>query len=93
MVVQGLVSTIDPIFNRSVFLPEAVIRMLRRTCRSIEMLIVDDGPTDETRHGALALAHAAEIRVIDQGTVTKGPRRFSLRFSDRVVGTSTSLYR
>ena len=46
--IKGLVSTIIPVFNRPVLLQEAVQSVLEQTYRSIEIIIVDDGSTDDT---------------------------------------------
>lgn len=47
--VAPLVSVIVPTFNRARLLVEAVDSVWRQTHRPIELLIVDDGSTDETR--------------------------------------------
>jgi len=47
-VIKGLVSTIIPVFNRPVLLQEAVQSVLEQTYRPIEIIIVDDGSTDDT---------------------------------------------
>lgn len=48
MIIQGLVSIIIPVFNRSGMLLEAVNSVLKQTYRPIEIIISDDGSTDET---------------------------------------------
>jgi glycosyltransferase involved in cell wall biosynthesis len=64
---SGLVTTIIPVFNRAEMLREAVKSVLAQTYRPIEILIVDDGSTDDTRSVAEELARAhAEVRVIRQ---------------------------
>jgi glycosyltransferase involved in cell wall biosynthesis len=45
---DGLVSTIIPVHNRPLLLREAVESVLAQTYRLIEVVIVDDGSTDET---------------------------------------------
>jgi glycosyltransferase involved in cell wall biosynthesis/SAM-dependent methyltransferase len=61
----SLVSTIIPVYNRPQLLREAVASVLAQTYRPIEVIIVDDGSTDET--GAvcdeLAAAHP-DVRVL-----------------------------
>lgn len=62
----GLVSTIIPVYNRSVLLREAVESVLFQTYRPIEVIIVDDGSTDETSRVAeeLAATNPNVIRVL-----------------------------
>lgn len=45
---EGLVSTIIPVFNRAGPLREAVASVIAQTYRPIEIIIVNDGSTDET---------------------------------------------
>ena len=45
----SLISTIIPVFNRGALVREAVHSVLRQTHRPIEIVIVDDGSTDDTK--------------------------------------------
>ena len=62
----GLVSTIIPVYNRSGMLREAVASVVRQTYRPIEIIIVDDGSTDETTRVAdeLTSTHPFEVRAL-----------------------------
>ena len=64
--VEGLVSAIIPVYNRAAMLREAVASVLAQTYRPIEILIVNDGSTDDTARVAdeLGQMHPQEIRVI-----------------------------
>src|SRR5512143_4106165 len=44
----GLVSTIIPVYNRQALLREAVASVLAQSYRPIEIIVVDDGSTDDT---------------------------------------------
>ncbi|MEI6320647.1 MAG: glycosyltransferase family A protein, partial [Pseudomonadota bacterium] len=71
--IPGCVSTVIPVYNRTAFLREAVESVLAQTYRPIEIIIVDDGSTDDTPlliH-ALASAHPNEIKALrkDNGGV------------------------
>lgn len=72
-----LVSTIIPVFNRAALLREAVQSVLDQTYRPIEIIIVDDGSTDDTARVAdrLALDNPSEIKVIYQKNTGPGLAR------------------
>lgn len=57
-IVKGLVSTIITVYNRPRLFSEAVDSVLEQTYRPIEIIIVDDGSTDET--GSVADSFAAK---------------------------------
>lgn len=73
----GLVSTIIPVYNRPAQLREAVGSVLAQDYRPIEIIIVDDGSTDDTPAVAQALAeqHPDIIRVATQGNAGPGMAR------------------
>jgi len=62
---RGLVSTIIPVYNRPAMLVDAVNSVLSQTYRPIEIIIVDDGSTDNTPQAARKLkADHPEINVV-----------------------------
>jgi glycosyltransferase involved in cell wall biosynthesis len=81
---QGLVTTIIPVYNRAPMLREAVASVLAQTYRPIEILIIDDGSTDDTAHASdeLAAQHS-EIGVIHQENRGVGPAREAGRLAAR----------
>ena len=77
MSLDGLVSTIIPVYNRAEQLHAAVQSVLEQDFRPIEILIVDDGSTDETFRSAQSLAatSAATIQVVTQPNAGPGVAR------------------
>lgn len=75
--IEGLVSTIIPVYNRPVQLREAVESVLTQNYRPIEILIVDDGSSDETYAVAQALesAHPGIVRAVTQANAGPGMAR------------------
>ncbi|MEO6323709.1 MAG: glycosyltransferase family A protein [Thermoanaerobaculia bacterium] len=61
--IPGLVSTIIPVFNRPTLLREAVACVLEQTHRPIEIIVVDDGSTDNTPDVC------RELQELHQGTL------------------------
>lgn len=74
---SSLVSTIIPVFNRAGMLQEAVASVLAQTYRPIEIVIVDDGSTDDTPAAAERLSTASPeiIRIIRQPNAGAGAAR------------------
>ena len=66
VVEPGLVSTILPVHDRPLLLTEAVVSVLAQSYRPIEILIIDDGSTDDTARVAdrLAAEHPEEVRTL-----------------------------
>jgi glycosyltransferase involved in cell wall biosynthesis len=73
----GLVTTIIPVYNRAAMLVEAVASVIAQKYRPIEILIVDDGSTDDTPHMAewLAREHDGIVRVLRQENAGPGAAR------------------
>jgi glycosyltransferase involved in cell wall biosynthesis len=62
-----LVSVIVPCFNQARFLGEAVNSVLNQTLRLWELIIVNDGSTDDTRGVALSFAEAdGRVQYVEQ---------------------------
>jgi glycosyltransferase involved in cell wall biosynthesis len=81
----GLVTTILPVYNRAAMLRESAATVLGQTYRNLELLIVDDGSTDETGAVAdsLAAAYPEIVRVIHQPNAGVGPAREAGRLAAR----------
>ncbi|WP_405420009.1 glycosyltransferase family 2 protein [Marinobacter flavimaris] len=56
-----LVSIVTPTYNRSDFLPEAIESVLSQTYENLELIIVDDGSTDDTQ--ALVESYQKDPRI------------------------------
>jgi glycosyltransferase involved in cell wall biosynthesis len=84
MFVEGLVSTIVPVHNRPSLLREAVASVLAQTYRPIEIIVVDDGSTDETGREAETLAQThREVRAIHRENGGPGAARETGRLAAR----------
>src|SRR5262249_42176165 len=84
MLVEGLVSTIIPVHNRPLLLREAVASVLAQTYRPVEIIIVDDGSTDETGREAEALAGThSQVRAIHRENGGPGLARETGRLAAR----------
>jgi hypothetical protein len=83
--IEGLVTTIIPVWNRARLLAEAAGSVLTQTYRPIEIIIVDDGSTDDTSAVAdrLAAEHPDIIRVIHQRNRGVGAAREAGRLAAR----------
>jgi glycosyltransferase involved in cell wall biosynthesis len=72
-----LVSVIVPAFNRAELLPDAANSVLRQDHRDVELLIVDDGSTDDTAAVAdeIAARDPGRVRVLRQSNAGPGAAR------------------
>ncbi len=83
--ISGLVSVVIPVHNRARLLGRAVDSVLAQTYPHYEIIIVDDGSTDDTPQAAAALAqaHPDRIRVLAQPNRGPGPAREQGRLAAR----------
>lgn len=75
MIVPGLVSTITPVYNRPDLVKDAVACVLAQTYRPIELLLIDDGSTDDTPAVCMELARAHPDIIRYQRQPNGGPGR------------------
>lgn len=75
--IENLVSTIIPVHNRPAQLREAVASVLAQDWRPLEVIVVDDGSTDDTLQVArqLASGHGDLVRVLSQANAGPGCAR------------------
>ncbi len=75
--IPGLVSVVIPVYNRAEMVKQAVDSVLSQTYRHIEIIIVDDGSTDETVIVAeqLEKEHHEVIRIVYQDNAGPGSAR------------------
>jgi glycosyltransferase involved in cell wall biosynthesis len=85
LLVPGLVTTILPVYNRPAELRESAASVLAQTYRPIELLIINDGSTDETGVVAdeIAAQHPDIVRVIHQKNTGVGLAREAGRLAAR----------
>lgn len=77
---QGLVTVIIPVFNRAAMLREAVESAAAQSYRPLEIIVVDDGSTDDTLRAVERLAaEHAEVRSVRQANGGAGAARESGR--------------
>lgn len=76
-IIENLVSTIIPVYNRPVMLQSCVESVLAQTHRPIEIIISDDGSSDETPDVAQKLvdSHPGEVRLVRNQNQGAGPAR------------------
>ncbi|HVT45437.1 MAG TPA: glycosyltransferase family A protein, partial [Thermoanaerobaculia bacterium] len=71
--IEGLVSVIIPVHNRAELLREAIGSVLRQTYRQFEIIIVDDGSTDETPAAIADLVAANQETIRSVRQPQRGP--------------------
>ncbi len=83
--IPGLVTTIIPVHNRAALLKESVESVLAQTYPKIEIIIVDDGSTDDTANVAddYARNYPSKITAIHQSNTGPGLAREAGRLRAR----------
>lgn len=66
MINSPLVSVVIPVYNGSDYLAEAIDSALNQTYQHIEVLVVNDGSTDEGRSRDIALSYGDRIRYFEK---------------------------
>ena len=91
-VVANLVSTVIPVYNRPAMLRQAVDSVLAQTHRPVEILISDDGSTDDTPQLAQQLVrdHPDIVRYVRNSNRGPGPAREAHAYPMSKAGRATS---
>ena len=76
---DGAISVVIPCYNQGRFLAEAIDSVLRQTCPPAEVVVVDDGSTDDTANVAQSYAKVTYLRQPNAGAPSA--RNHGLRLS------------
>ncbi|MEJ1239007.1 glycosyltransferase family 2 protein [Chryseolinea sp. T2] len=69
------ISIIIPVYNRAAMLDESLGRALRQKDQALEIIVVDDGSTDNTREVVMKHAQRGPVRYIFQENKERGAAR------------------
>ena len=74
---RPLVSTVIPVYNRHALLLDSVDSVINQTYRPVEIILVDDGSTDETPSVLADLFRRWPdlVKVVRQANAGPGPAR------------------
>jgi glycosyltransferase involved in cell wall biosynthesis len=62
--IPGMVSVIIPTYNRAAIVPASIESVLKQSWKNVEIIVVDDGSTDDTRR--VVEAYGAPVRYLHQ---------------------------
>lgn len=80
------VSVVIPAYNAARFLPEAIESVLQQTCPVHEIIVVDDGSTDDTEHVICALGSSVTyIRQANAGVSAARNRGISIASGELIA--------
>ncbi|SDF75093.1 Glycosyl transferase family 2 [Limimonas halophila] len=80
-----LISVIVPCFNQADYLPEAIQSILDQSYAPIEMIVVDDGSTDDSAHLAEQIDGVRVIRQTNRGSAAARNTGFAASHGDYIV--------
>jgi glycosyltransferase involved in cell wall biosynthesis len=74
------VSVVIPTYNRATPLVEAIQSVLKQTYTDFELIVIDDGSTDDTRNAILPYSHKVKYLYQERGGVSKA-RNYGIKVS------------
>jgi len=80
------VSVVIPVYNGHKYLREAIESVVNQTYRDVEIIVVNDGSTDDGKTRAVAKQYGSKIRYIEQENRGGGQRAHGIGH----VGKSSS---
>jgi glycosyltransferase involved in cell wall biosynthesis len=82
---NAAVSVVIPCYNQARFLRESIQSALRQTCRPVDVIVVDDGSTDETATIARTYSDVTYVRQANAGAPSARNRGLGLSQGEFVL--------